>query len=45
MKASPVPEARIAEMVLAFCERLPGWQSGIDWQDARPRRGLLGFLR
>jgi hypothetical protein len=43
--ASPVPEDRIAAMVLAFYEHMPGWQSGLDWQEVGHKRGLLGFLR
>jgi len=43
--ARPVPEGRIADMVLAFYEHLPGWQDGLDWEEARKKRGLLDFLR
>jgi hypothetical protein len=45
MNATAVPPERIADMVLAFYEHLPGWQSGIEWQDAKRKRGLLDFLR
>ena len=45
MKADAVPQERIADMALAFFEHLPGWQSGIEWQEAKRKRGLLDFLR